>query len=95
MEKKKPTRAEALELFKRYNKSESLLKHALSVEATMVHFAELYEEEDIEKWSVIGLIHDLDYELYPDQHCVKTEEILREEGYPEDYIRAEIGRAHV
>ena len=94
MEKKKPTRAEALELFKRYNKSESLLKHALSVEATMVHFAELYEEEDIEKWSVIGLIHDLDYELYPDQHCVKTEEILREEGYPEDYIRAVVSHGY-
>ena len=94
MEKKKPTRAEALELFKRYNKSESLLKHALSVEATMVHFAELYEEEDIEKWSVIGLIHDLDYEMYPEEHCVKTEEILREEGYPEDYIRAVVSHGY-
>ena len=94
MENKKPTREEALELFKRYNKSESLLKHALSVEATMIHFAELYEEEDIEKWSVIGLIHDLDYELYPEEHCVKTEEILREEGYPEDYIRAVVSHGY-
>lgn len=94
MENKKTTREEALELFKRYNKSESLLKHALSVEATMIHFAELYEEEDIEKWSVIGLIHDLDYELYPEEHCVKTEEILREEGYPEDYIRAVVSHGY-
>lgn len=85
---KKPTREEALELFKRYNKSESLLRHALAVEATMKHFAELLEEPDIEKWTIVGLIHDLDYEMYPDEHCVKVREILREENYPEDYIKA-------
>lgn len=85
---KKPTREEALELFKRYNKSENLLRHALAVEATMKHFAELFNEPDIEKWAVVGLIHDLDYEMYPDEHCVKVREILREENYPEDYIRA-------
>ncbi len=84
----KPTRDEALELFKKYNKSESLLRHALAVEATMKHFAELFEEPDIEKWTVVGLIHDLDYEMYPDEHCVKVREILREEDYPEDYIKA-------
>ena len=94
MENKKPTREEAMELFKRYNKSESLLKHALSVEATMVHFAELFEEEDVEKWSVVGLIHDLDYELYPEEHCAKTKEILTEEGYPEDYIRAVVSHGY-
>ena len=94
MENKKPTREGALELFKRYNKSESLLKHALSVEATMVHFAELFGEEDIEKWAVIGLIHDLDYELYPEEHCAKTKEILSEEGYPEDYIRAVVSHGY-
>lgn len=85
---KKPTREEALELFKRYNKSESLLRHALAVEATMKHFAELLEEPDIEKWTIVGLIHDLDYEMYPDEHCVKVREILREENYSEDYIKA-------
>ena len=94
MENKKPTRQEALELFKRYNKSESLLKHALSVEATMIHFAELFEEEDIEKWSIVGLIHDLDYEMYPEEHCTKTKEILTEEGYPEDYIRAVVSHGY-
>ncbi|NLK42933.1 MAG: hydrolase [Tissierellia bacterium] len=83
-----PTREEALELFKRYNKSESLLRHALSVEATMKHFAELFEEPDLHKWAIVGLIHDLDYEMYPDEHCIKVQEILKEEGYPEDYIRA-------
>ncbi len=84
----KPSRQEAMELFKKYNKSDSLLRHALSVEATMKHFAELLGEEDIEKWTVVGLIHDLDYEKYPDQHCVKVREILTEENYPEDYIKA-------
>lgn len=84
----KPTREEAMELFKRYNSSESLLRHALSVEATMKHFAEIFQEEDVEKWEVVGLIHDLDYEQYPDQHCAKTREILEGENYPEDYIKA-------
>ncbi len=87
MTNKMPTREEALELFKKYNKSESLLRHALTVEATMKHFAEFFNEPDVEKWTVIGLIHDLDYEMYPEEHCIKVQEILREEGYPEDYIR--------
>ena len=85
---KKPTREEALELFKKYNKSESLLRHALAVEATMKHFAGLFNEPDVEKWAIVGLLHDLDYEMYPEQHCIKVQEILRKEGYPEDYIRA-------
>lgn len=84
----KPTRQEALELFKKHNQSDSLLRHALSVEATMKHFAELLGEEDVEKWTVVGLVHDLDYEKYPDEHCVKVREILTEANYPEDYIKA-------
>lgn len=87
MTNKMPTREEALELFKKYNKSDSLLRHALTVEATMKHFAEIFNESDVEKWAVIGLIHDLDYEMYPEEHCIKVQEILKEEGYPEDYIR--------
>ncbi|SHI96806.1 HDIG domain-containing metalloprotein [Lutispora thermophila] len=88
MNKDKPTRAEAFELLKKYNKSESLVKHALAVEAVMKHFAELLDEPDKEKWAIIGLLHDLDYEMYPEQHCSKVREILEEEGYPEDYIHA-------
>ncbi len=84
-----PTREEAMTLLKEYNKNDALVKHALAVEAVMEHFAKKYEE-DLEKWRVIGLIHDLDYEKYPDQHCHKTEEILREQDWPEDYIRAVI-----
>ncbi|MFH0761329.1 MAG: HDIG domain-containing metalloprotein [Bacteroidota bacterium] len=82
-----PTRQEAFSLLTRYTHSESLIKHALSVEGVMRHFASLYGE-DVEKWGVIGLIHDLDYEQYPEQHCHMTYKILCEEQYPEDYIRA-------
>ena len=84
-----PTRDEALELLKKYNKSDSLIKHALAVEGVMRYFAR-QRGEDEEKWGTIGLIHDLDYEQFPDQHCHKTEEILRENNWPEEYIRAVI-----
>jgi len=84
---KVPTREEAYALLKEYNKSDSLIKHALTVEAVMCHFAELFGE-DPEKWGIIGLVHDLDYEMYPEEHCKKTQEILTEKNWPEDYIRA-------
>jgi len=82
-----PTREAAYELLKKYNHSESLIKHALAVEGVMRYFAR-QRGEDEEKWGTIGLIHDLDYEQFPDQHCHKTEEILRENNWPEEYIRA-------
>jgi putative nucleotidyltransferase with HDIG domain len=82
-----PDREQALELFRRYNKSDSLYRHALSVEAVMRYMAEKHGE-DQEKWGIIGLLHDLDYEMYPDQHCKMTEKILMEENWPEEYIRA-------
>jgi len=89
----RPTRQEALELFLRYNKSDSLYKHALSVEAVMRYMARKHGEDE-ETWGVIGLIHDLDYEMYPGQHCTMTEKILREEGWPEAYIRAVISHGY-
>ena len=82
-----PTRAQALNLFKTWNSSESLMKHALAVEAVMRHFA-AKTCKDTDKWGIIGLIHDLDWEKHPEQHCAKTREILMENGWPEDYIRA-------
>ena len=87
MESNVPTREEALALLKQYNKNESLIKHAMAVEGVMRYIARK-RGEDEEKWGVIGLIHDLDYEQFPDQHCKKTEEILKENNWPEDYIRA-------
>lgn len=83
-----PTREEAYKLLKEFNKNQSLIRHALAVEAVMVHFAKLFNEEDVEKWSVIGLTHDLDYERYPEEHCQKVKEILTERNWPGDYIRA-------
>ncbi|MBT8330886.1 MAG: HDIG domain-containing protein [Deltaproteobacteria bacterium] len=82
-----PTREEALALLKQYNKNESLVKHALAVEGVMRYMARK-RGGDEEKWGVIGLIHDLDYEQFPDQHCKKTEEILKENNWPQEYIRA-------
>jgi predicted hydrolase (HD superfamily) len=82
-----PTRESALELFKKYNKTESLLRHALSVESVMRYMA-AKNGEDQEKWGIIGLIHDLDYEMYPEKHCVMTDKILKENNWPEEYIRA-------
>jgi putative nucleotidyltransferase with HDIG domain len=89
MSDKIPAREETLDLLKKYNKSESLIKHALAVEGVMRYFARK-RGEDEDKWGIIGLIHDLDYEQFPEQHCKKTEEILRENNWPEEYIRAVI-----
>lgn len=82
-----PTRDEAFDLLKKYNRSESLIRHALAVEGVM-RFCARKKNADVEKWGIIGLIHDLDYEQFPEQHCKKTETILREEEWPEEYIRA-------
>ena len=87
MAKANPNREEALELLKEFNKTDSLVKHALTVEAVMRHFAGLLGEEE-EKWGIIGLLHDIDYEMYPEQHCIKAREILSERELPEEYIHA-------
>ena len=87
MTEAKPSREEAFSLLRQYNKNEGLIKHALAVEAVMRYCARK-RGQDEEMWSVIGLIHDLDYEQFPEQHCRKTEEILVSENWPADYIRA-------
>lgn len=89
MTSKIPTRKEAFDLLSKYNQNESLIKHALAVEGVMRYFAKT-RGEDEEKWGIIGLIHDLDYEQFPERHCKKTEEILREQNWPEEYVRAAI-----
>jgi putative nucleotidyltransferase with HDIG domain len=87
MQKQVPTYDEALSLFMEFNQSESLLKHAYCVEGVMRYMA-LKTGEDEEKWGVVGLLHDLDYERFPEQHCSKAQEILEERGWPDEYIRA-------
>jgi predicted hydrolase (HD superfamily) len=84
-----PTREQAFELLNQYNKNDSLIKHALAVEGVMRYFARK-RQEDEEKWGIIGLIHDLDYEQFPEQHCRKTEEILKKNNWPQEYIRAAV-----
>jgi predicted hydrolase (HD superfamily) len=87
MTETQPRREEALLLLKKYNTNEGLIKHALAVEAVMRYCARK-RGQDENKWGIIGLIHDLDYEKFPEQHCRKTEEILTAENWPSDYIRA-------
>jgi predicted hydrolase (HD superfamily) len=89
MGQKIPTRQEALELLHQYNETESLRKHAYAVEGVMRYIARK-RGQDEEKWGIIGLIHDLDYEKFPEEHCKKTGTILREQGWPEEYIRAAV-----
>lgn len=81
------TRDEALALLKEYNESDALVKHGLAVEGVMRHFARKYGEDE-EKWGIVGLLHDLDYEKYPDQHCVKVQEIMQERDIDPEIIRA-------
>jgi len=88
-----PTRDEALALYKEYNESDSLTKHALAVEGVMRHYAAKYGE-DVEKWGVVGLLHDLDYEKFPDQHCAKSAEILRENDIDEEIIHAVVSHGY-
>ncbi len=82
-----PTYDEALSLLKEFNKSESLLKHAYCVEGALRYMARKVGEDE-GKWGIVGLVHDLDYELFPEQHCKKSQEILEERGWPEEYVRA-------
>lgn len=84
-----PTRDEALALLKEFNKSEGLIKHALAVEAVMRYIARK-RGQDPDKWGIIGLIHDLDYEQFPQEHCRKTGQVLRQRGWPEEYVRAAV-----
>jgi len=87
METHVPTRDEALALLKEFNQGEGLIRHALAVEAVMRYMARK-RGQDENVWGVVGLVHDLDYERFPDQHCAKTAEILRERGWPDDLVRA-------
>lgn len=82
-------RDEAYQLLTEYTKSESLIKHALAVEALMRAYAKKFNEDE-NKWGIVGLLHDFDYEQYPDlkDHPLKGAEILKEKGYPDDVIYA-------
>jgi putative nucleotidyltransferase with HDIG domain len=83
------TREEALKLLQKYNQDHFHIQHALTVEGVMKWFAkELGYGEDEEYWGIVGLLHDIDFEQYPEQHCIKAPELLREGGVSEDVIHA-------
>lgn len=83
------TRDEAWELLNKYNKEQFHLKHAVTVEGVMKYFAnELGYEDEAEFWGIVGLLHDLDFEQFPEQHCIKEQEIMREYGIDERIIHA-------
>ena len=90
------TRDEAFSLLKKYNKDPFHIQHALTVEAVhMKWYAnELGYGEDAEYWGIVGLLHDIDFELYPEEHCLKAPEILREAGVGEDVIHSVVSHGY-
>lgn len=83
------TRDEAWELLKEYNKDKFHLKHGLTVEGVMKYFAkELGYGDEAEFWGIVGLLHDLDFEMFPEEHCIREQEIMRERGIDEKIIHA-------
>ncbi len=88
------TRTDALNLLQEYTKSEALLKHMYAVEAAMRAYARKFGEDE-ETWGIVGLLHDFDYEKYPNapDHPLKGSEVLKEKGYPEEVRTAILGHA--
>jgi len=89
------TRGDAWELLNEYVKSESLIRHCLSVEAAMRTYAKKYNG-DVEEWGIAGLLHDFDYEKFPslEKHPLEGSKILKEKEYPEDIIQAILGHGN-
>lgn len=83
------TREEAMQLLQEYNKEPFHLRHALTVEGVMRYFAqELGYTEEVDFWGLVGLLHDLDFEMYPEQHCIKSQEIMQQHNLDPRLIRA-------
>ena len=88
-------RDEAFSLLKKYNQDPFHIQHALTVETVMKWYAqELGYGEDAEYWGIVGLLHDIDFELYPEEHCLKAPEMLREAGVGEDVIHAVVSHGY-
>ena len=89
------SREQAFDLLKEYNKDPFHIQHALTVEAVMKWYAtKLGYGDDTEYWGIVGLLHDIDFELYPDQHCIKAPELLRKGGVGEDIIHAVVSHGY-
>jgi predicted hydrolase (HD superfamily) len=83
-----PTREEAWQLLREYNQDDFHLRHACTVEGVLRYFAQEHDPEREEFWGIVGLLHDIDFERYPEQHCVKGAELLRERGIDESIVHA-------
>lgn len=83
-----PTPEEAYEILKEYNKDAFHLEHAQTVSKVMGEFAREYDPENVPFWQTVGMLHDIDFELWPEQHCVKANELLHELGMDEKLIHA-------
>lgn len=89
------TREEAYDLLKKYNKDPFHIQHALTVETVMKWYAEeLGFGADAEYWGIVGLLHDIDFELYPEEHCIRAPELLREGGVGEDIIHGVVSHGY-
>jgi predicted hydrolase (HD superfamily) len=83
-----PSVEEAYEILKKFNQDEFHLKHGKIVSGVMGYFAKEYDPEQVEYWKTVGILHDLDFELYPEEHCIKEQEIMKELGIEKGIIRA-------
>ena len=89
MHESKLTRPQALDLLRQYNKEPFHIQHALTVEGVMRWYAnELGHADEADYWATVGLLHDIDFELYPEQHCQKAPELLAAGGVGEDMVHA-------
>ena len=89
------TRDKAIDLLKNYNKDPFHIQHAFTIEAVMKWFAyELGYDDEAEYWGIVGLLHDIDFELFPSEHCLKAPELLRDGGVPEDIIHAVVSHGY-
>lgn len=86
-------RQKAMEILRKYNRNEALIRHALAVEGVMRHFASK-AGEDAEYWGDVGLLHDVDYEMFPEEHCKRAPELLKEAGYDDAFINSVISHGY-
>ena len=89
-----PTPEQAEELVKQYNKEPFHIQHAETVSKVMGEFAREYDPENVDFWRTVGMLHDIDFELYPEQHCVKANEMLHELDIDEEVIHAVVSHGY-
>ena len=89
-----PTPEQAEELLKRYNKEPFHIQHAETVSKVLGEFAKTYDSENVDFWRTVGMLHDIDFELYPEQHCAKADEMLHELDIDEEVIHAVVSHGY-